>query len=60
MFHVAWYQWGKPAPADDIDRAEWFALEKLDEVIIPEHKPLVELLRTYIKNINPTELKEYT
>jgi bifunctional NMN adenylyltransferase/nudix hydrolase len=54
MFHVCWHQWGAPLPQDDINRARWFNMKDLDEVIIKGHKPLAELLKQYVnvKNLN--------
>lgn len=51
MFHLAWYQWGKEKPRDDIERAKWIDLEDIDALIVQSHKPLAEKLKLHLKPI---------
>lgn len=44
MLFCATYIFGAPTPCDDIVRLEWVSLEKLMDVLVPEHRPLGELL----------------
>jgi bifunctional NMN adenylyltransferase/nudix hydrolase len=38
--------YGKPEPKDDIERLTWVVADELQpSIIVPEHRPLLELLR---------------
>lgn len=43
-FYCASYIFGAPIPKDDIQKLEWVPYEKLLAKIVPEHKPLAEML----------------
>ena len=43
-FFKAKYIFGRPCADDDLDGLGWFPLSKLEDLIIPEHLPLVKML----------------
>lgn len=53
ILFVAKYQGGTPQADDDIEEVKWFSVGELsEEIVVEEHKVLVELLRTwYNKNV---------
>lgn len=48
-FYMAHYIFGKPEASDDIQGLHWVAVDKLKEVIIDSHKPLVDMLLEYME-----------
>lgn len=48
MFHVGTYMWGEAKASDDIDDVEWFDLNRAQEIIADEHKPLIAALKKHL------------
>lgn len=47
------YSEGDPQPNDDISELRWFEVKKLnEETFIPEHRPLWELLKSFLEESN--------
>jgi bifunctional NMN adenylyltransferase/nudix hydrolase len=44
MLFRAAYIYGCPEPADDIDELRWFDFDQYQRVLVPEHRPLGEML----------------
>lgn len=45
---IATYIFGAARPGDDLSRVEWFPIEKLPKVLIPEHRKLGEMLTNHL------------
>lgn len=50
LFFAATYVAGRAAPADDIEEVRWFSIDdpSLDRLMLPIHRPLLTMLRTYL------------
>ena len=44
---------GPLTPGDDIDEAKWFQIETIHSVNLPQHRPLAEMLQTYLEKRFP-------
>ncbi len=57
IFFLADYQGGTPQADDDIEEVRWFSLTDINEdVVVYEHKVLVELLRKWFLKNNPSKV----
>lgn len=44
---LAQYLGGRPSPGKGVDRAEWFDVNKVSDVLVPEHKVLGEIMKSH-------------
>jgi bifunctional NMN adenylyltransferase/nudix hydrolase len=49
MFHVGTRLWGEAKAGDDIDMVQWFDLNRAEEIIADEHKPLLAALKKHVE-----------
>lgn len=57
IFYLAEYQGGVPQADDDIEETKWHKIMDITEdIVVYEHKILVELLRKWFKKNKPSEL----
>ncbi|MCK9435084.1 MAG: NUDIX domain-containing protein [Candidatus Cloacimonetes bacterium] len=56
IFYKAYYQFGSVCAKDDIAEAGWFKLDGFEKYVIPEHQPLVQLLKeSFVKEAKEKE-----
>ncbi len=59
LFFVGNYVFGGPVANDDISEVRWFKLTELKEsVIVPEHRPLLEMFLEYLKTKTTDKLRQ--